>query len=74
MTFLSFIFVDDRSEIEGTDMEKYNGKFISESELDRNYMNCLFIFIMQIGLAGISVYYNANDIGGIIKKDQNDIN
>lgn len=32
-------------------------KTFSESELSRNYMNCLFIFLMQITLAAVNVNF-----------------
>lgn len=57
-TFLSYVFVDDRNEIQGvSDWEAYRGKTIRENELARNFMNCLFIFIMQLSLTGIIGYF-----------------
>lgn len=76
LTFVSYVFVDDRNEIDGVNnWENYRGKQIRESELSRNFMNCLFIFMMQISLTGITGYFmfyrnNGNSSGeNDIRKD-----
>lgn len=57
-SFVAYVFVDDRNEIEGVgNWETYRGKTIRESELSRNFMNCLFIFLMQLSLTGIIGYF-----------------
>ena len=73
VTFLSYVFVDDRQEIDGVEnWDDYRGKTIRENELSRNFMNCLFIFIMQLSLTGITVMFLSqatNDADAQSKKD-----
>ena len=58
LTFVSYVYVDDRNEIDGVkNWNDYRGRNIRESELARNFMNCLFIFMMQISLTGITGYF-----------------
>jgi hypothetical protein len=40
-------------------MDNYRGKTISEAELSRNYMNCVFIFLMQISLSSIIYIFSS---------------
>lgn len=55
ITFISYVYIDDPDEILelSSDMKT---REIGESEVARNLMNCLFIFIMQITLVCISFF------------------
>lgn len=54
ITFMSYVYVDDPKEISGIDSDKLQGKKLSESEVSRNFMNCTFIFIIQMCLVYFS--------------------
>ena len=45
-TFLTYVYKDDPHEIHGIDEINIRGIQISESELSRNFMNCVFIFLI----------------------------
>jgi Na+/melibiose symporter-like transporter len=50
VTFISFVYLDDPSEIQISEdaIEDMRGKVLSESEVQRCFLNCLLIFAMQM--------------------------
>jgi hypothetical protein len=51
ITFISFVYLDDPREIKGIEDEKeLMDKVLSESEVQRVFLNCIFIFIIQMTL------------------------
>lgn len=66
VTFISYIYIDDQKELifEENSIEKFRGKRIGEGEVARNLMNCVFIFLMQMGLSLFAAYnfYQADQI------------
>ena len=58
------VYLDDPNEIEGiNDDPDLLGKVISENEVSRNFINCIFIFLMQLVLI---IYCN----GGLQDEEQ----
>ncbi len=73
-TFVSYVFVDDRIEIQGvSNWENYRGKTIRESELSRSFMNCLFIFLMQTSLTWIIYYFMYVKNNGKLDEDDSEV-
>jgi hypothetical protein len=50
VTFIAYVYVDDPKEIQSFDHEKYRDTKIGEGEISRNFMNCVFIFVIQMVL------------------------
>ena len=54
---MTYVYIDDPKEIHGLDSSKVRDKQIGESEVARNLMHSVFIFISQMSLVIIVYFY-----------------